>query len=74
MNAKYLILALVVAVWTGVAAAAIRYGHPESVTAENRATEAIPRIVVSAKRTESPIPRVVVVGRRIEAPQVIAVK
>jgi len=74
MSAKYLILALVVAVWTGVAAAAIKHGHPEPVIAKNSETGAIPRVVVIAERTESPIPRVVVVGRRIEAPQVIAVK
>lgn len=74
MNAKYLILAGVVTVWAGAAAAAINYGHAEPVVAEDCETAAIPRVVVSAKRIETPIARVVVVGHRTEAPQVVAAR
>ncbi len=70
MNAKHLILAAVVTVWAGAAAAAIKYGHPEPVNV----TAGIPRVVVTAKRAEAPVARVVVVGRRAEANQVLAAR
>ena len=74
MNAKHLILPAVVTVWAGAAAAALKYGHAEPVTAKNCETAAIPRVVVTAKRVEAPIARVVVVGRRIDEGQVLAAR
>lgn len=74
MNARYLILAGVVTVWAGAAAAAINYGHAEPAIAEDCETAAIPRVVVSARRIQTPIARVVVIGHRTEAPQVVAAR
>jgi hypothetical protein len=69
MNAKYLILSVVVTVWASAAVAAINYGHPEPVTTVRNEATAIPRVVVTAKRIEAPVARIVVVGRRTQAGQ-----
>ena len=74
MNAKYLIFALVVVAWTGVAAAAIKFGHPEPVLTAPGGSAAVARIEVSAKRVEPPVARVVVTARRSEAPQTVAAR
>lgn len=53
MNAKHLILTLLLTLCAGVAAAAIKYGHSEAAkaapTAETNAT-AVPRIVIIGRR------------------------
>lgn len=66
MNAKHLILAAVVTVWAGAAAAAIKYGHAEAVAPDGVETVTVPRVVVTAKRADATIARVVVVGRRVD--------
>lgn len=74
MNAKHLILAAVVTVWTSAAIAAISHGHPGPRNTVNAETTSIPRVVVTAKKFETEVPRIVVVGRRADAGQILASK
>lgn len=64
MNAKYLILSVVVTVWASAAVAAINYGRPEPVTTVRKEATAIPRVVVTARKIEAPVARIVIIGRR----------
>lgn len=72
MNAKHLILAVVVTVWASAAIAAIKYGHPEPLNTVSVETTAIPRVVVTARKAEAEVPRILVVGRRSEVDRVLA--
>ena len=72
MNAKPLILAAVVAVWTSAAAAALQYGHPEPLNGVQTSAAATPRVVVTARKLAAEVPRIVVVARRADVPQVLA--
>ena len=72
MNAKYLILSVVVTVWASAAVAAINYGHPEPVNTVRKEATAIPRVVVTARKIEAPVARIVIIGRRTTGGDVLA--
>lgn len=72
MNTKHLVLAAVITVWAGAAAAAIKIGHAEALAAVSAEAVTVPRVVVTAKKADIAIARVVVVGHRADANGVIA--